>query len=286
MEMDLTQIRSFVEVAERGTVAAAAAVLGYTPPAVSQHLSKLERGLGSTLFDRAGGHLVLTDAGMMLLPMAHDLLDLAGRARAIVHQAVPQPRLVVAGLASALAVLVTPRVAALAEHASVEIVEAEDRVALRELRLGYVDLALVQEYPGDAPQRDPRLDYTTLLTDDLRLVLPPWFSPGTTIADLDRQPWLVNGTGTRCEAASRQILRMAGIEPTISADVSDNHLLLHLVAAGHGATIVPDLLLADVGAAVTVSTQDLGAARTLLAVTRTTASAAVRQVLSIIGAPA
>jgi DNA-binding transcriptional LysR family regulator len=286
MEMDLTQIRSFVEVAERGTVAAAAAVLGYTPPAVSQHLSKLERGLGSTLFDRAGGHLVLTDAGMMLLPMAHDLLDLAGRARAVVHQAVPQPRLVVAGLASALAVLVAPRVAALAEHASVEIVEAEDRVALRELRLGHVDMALIQEYPGDNPQRDNRLDYVTLLSDNLRLVLPPWFSPGTTIADLDHQPWLVNGTGTRCEAASRQILRAAGIEPTISGDVSDNHLLLGLVAAGHGATIVPELLLADAGAAVTVSTQDLGAARTLLAVIRTTASAAVRQALSVLGEPA
>jgi DNA-binding transcriptional LysR family regulator len=286
MELDLTQLRSFVEVAERGTVAAAATVLGYTPPAVSQHLSKLERGLGTTLFDRASGHLVLTDPGRMLLPMAHDVLELAGRARAVVHQAVPRPRLVVAGLASALAVLVAPRVAALAEQASVEIVEAEDRVALRELRLGHVDLALVQEYPGGTPHRDPRLDYVTVLSDKLRLVLPPSFSPSTTIADLDRQPWLVNGTGTRCEAASRRILRAAGIEPTISGDVSDNHLLLELVAAGHGATIVPELLLADVGAAVTVSTEDLGAARTLLAVTRTTASAAVRQALSMIGAPA
>ena len=286
MELDLTRIRSFVEVAERGTVAAAATALGYTPPAVSQHLSKLERDLGTTLFDRLGGHLVLTDAGRMLLPVAHDLLELAGRARSVVHHAPPRPRLVVAGLASALAVLVAPRAAALGELASVKIVEAEDRVALRELRLGHVDLALIQEYPGDAPHRDPRLDYTMVLTDDLRLVLPPWLSPDTTIADLDRQPWLVNGTGTRCEAASRQILRAAGIEPTISGDVSDNHLLLRLVAAGHGATIVPDLLLADVRADVTVSTQQLGVARTLLAVTRATATAPVRQVLSMMREPA
>lgn len=285
MEVDLTRLRSFVEVAERGTVAAAAAVLGYTPPAVSQHLSKLERDLGSPLFDRAGGHLVLTDAGRMLLPVGHDLLDLAGRARAVVHQAAPRPRLVIAGLASALAVLVAPRIAALGEHASVEIVEAEDQVALRELRLGHVDLALVQEYPGDGSHRDPRLDYFTVLRDELRLVLPPWLPPHTTVADLDGQPWLLNGTGTRCEAASRQILRAAGIEPTVSGDISDNHLLLRLVAAGHGATIVPDLLLADVGASVTVSTHDLGTARTLLAVTRTTASAAVRQVVTTIRAP-
>ena len=50
MSMDLVQLRSFVEVAEKGTVAAAARTLGYTAPAVSQHLSKLEKELETMLF--------------------------------------------------------------------------------------------------------------------------------------------------------------------------------------------------------------------------------------------
>jgi hypothetical protein len=44
-------------------VAAAAEALGYTPPAVSQHVSKLEADLGTALFDRSAGRLVLSEAG-------------------------------------------------------------------------------------------------------------------------------------------------------------------------------------------------------------------------------
>ncbi len=58
--LDFTQLRSFLEVAERGTVAAASAALGYTPPAVSQHVAKLERRLDVVLFERAGGGAVFS----------------------------------------------------------------------------------------------------------------------------------------------------------------------------------------------------------------------------------
>ncbi len=49
--MDLVQLRSLVEVAERGTVAAAATAQGYTAPAVSQHLAKLEAEMQSQASD-------------------------------------------------------------------------------------------------------------------------------------------------------------------------------------------------------------------------------------------
>jgi DNA-binding transcriptional LysR family regulator len=280
--LDLTQLRSFLEVAERGTVVAAAERLGYTPPAVSQHLSKLERSLDVLLFERLGGQLALTHAGQMLIPIAHDLFDLAARTTEVVHRPPPRPQVAVAGLASAIAALITPQLAALADRVSVEIIEAEDAAALRELRLGHVDVALVQEYPGDHANRDTRLLYTPAVADELRLVLPPTFPASTTIADLDGLPWLVNGTGSRCEAATREILRAAGIDARISGDVSDNHLLLQLVAAGHGATIVPDLLLADVGTAITIATEALGVTRTLLVVTRKLPPAAVLTVVNAI----
>src|SRR5262245_12226466 len=147
--LDLTRLRSFLEVAERGTVAAASAVLGYTPPAVSQHVAKLERSLDVLLFERVGGQLRLTAAGQALVPVAHDLVALAASAAEVVHAPPPRPRVVVAGFASAIAALVMPHLERLAGHAALEIVEAEDAAALRELRLGHVDVALVQEYPGD-----------------------------------------------------------------------------------------------------------------------------------------
>jgi DNA-binding transcriptional LysR family regulator len=269
-------------VAERGTVAAASAALGYTAPAVSQHLSKLERSLDVLLFDRVGGHLALTSAGEALLPVAHELLDPAARATEVVHTTPPRPRVTIAGLASAIATLIVPHLASLTAEASVAIIEAEDTGALRELRLGGVDIAIIQEYPGDQPRRDHRLTYTPAYTDELRLVLPPSLPTSTTIADLEGLPWLVNGTGTRCEAATREILRTVGIDAEVSGDVTDNRLLLQLVAAGHGATIVPDLILGDVGTSVTIATAPVGVTRTILLVTRRTPTAGVLSVVDAI----
>jgi DNA-binding transcriptional LysR family regulator len=274
--LDLTQLRSFLEVAERGTVAAASAALGYTPPAVSQHLAKLERSLDTLLFERVAGRLALTDAGRALVPIAREAVELTARAADVVARPPRRPPVAIAGLASGIAALIAPNLTKLHDEVTLEITEAEDAAALRELRLGHVDIAIVQEYPEDQRRRDARLDYTPVTSDELRLVLPPSLPASATLADLHGFPWLVNGTGTRCEAATREILRGAGLEATITGDVADNHLLLELVAAGHGATIVPDLVLANVGAPVTVAEQRLGVTRTLLAATRQTpAQAAV-----------
>ena len=89
--MDLVCLKSFAEVVERGTIAAAAAAQGYTAPAVSQHVTKLEQHLGARLFDRANGRLVPTRAGTALAPIALDILDskLAGEPSSTNHPSVP-----------------------------------------------------------------------------------------------------------------------------------------------------------------------------------------------------
>lgn len=154
------------------------------------------------------------------------------------------------------------------------IVEAEDAVALRELRLGHVAVAMIQEYPGDEGARDERLDHHVVATDALRLVLPPEWPATTRLRDLHNLPWLVNGSGTRCETATKRVLEDARLDASISADISDNELLLQLVSEGYGATIVPDLVLEQTGAEVTVAAEHLGVSRTLLAVTRRRPTAA------------
>ncbi len=280
--LDLVLMRSFVEVAERGTIAAAAATLGYTAPAVTQQVAKLERSLGIPLFDRAGGRLHLNSAGAGLLPVATELLDLARRATEVVSQTPKRERVVIGGIASAVAALVVPRLKALANSADIKIIEAEDADALRDLRLGHIDVALIQEYPEDHRRRHVLLSYTVALTDSLRLVLPSSWPETTTLEEARDVPWLVNGTGTRCETATRQILAARGVEPTVVGDVSDNHLLLALVAAGHGATIVPELVIAHTELDVTISSHDLSVGRSLVAVTRegrSTATAAVLELL-------
>lgn len=90
----------------------------------------------------------------------------------------------------------------------------------------------------------------------------------TTLAELAGLPWLLNGDGSHCSTAVLRILDDAGVRPTIAGSVSDNHALLGLVAAGHGACVVPALVLAGGAPGVTVTDVDLDAARTVLAVTR------------------
>lgn len=276
--LDLDRLRSFAEVAERGTVAAAAASLGYTPPAVSQHIAKLEHELDASLFDRAGGRLRLTLAGRALLPIAHELADLEARARAVVAEPPGRPRYVVAGFASAIAAILVPRLAEIETTMDLEIIESEDAEALRELALGTVDLVLVQEY-DDPPLRHQRFAYTPVVVDELRLVLPAHASPATRVADLAHVTWLLNGRDTRCSRATELLLAERGIAPHIGAVVSDNTTLLALVAAGHGVTVIPSLVVDETDADVVIADERLGVRRTIHAVTRRATRAAVQPLL-------
>src|SRR5215475_11558936 len=65
--MDLRHARTFVTVAELGTVSKAALRLRVAQPALSRQIGKLEQELGLKLFDRVGGRLLLTGEGEQLL---------------------------------------------------------------------------------------------------------------------------------------------------------------------------------------------------------------------------
>jgi DNA-binding transcriptional LysR family regulator len=272
--IDLVSLRSFAHVCEVGTVAAAADRLGYTPPAVSQHIARLERDVGVPLFDRVAGRLRPSDHGRALQAIAAQMLDLAEQCHHLDAAAPQSTAVTVAGCASAITELVVPRLAPLAA-VTVTVRGMDDERALRDLRLGRADVAIVQQYEPVAVERNPRLAYTAIATEPLRLVLPPDRSPATTLADLDQAPWLLNGDDTACTRAVLRLLAEAGITPAIAGSVDDNQALLRLVATGVGAAIVPDLVLA--GAApppgLMVATALPGAQRTILAVTRRSTTA-------------
>jgi DNA-binding transcriptional LysR family regulator len=78
--MDLiTHLRSFVAVAESGSVTAAAAEVRAPQPVVSRRIIALEKHLGSALFTRTGRRVRITETGRRLLPHAIDLVARADR---------------------------------------------------------------------------------------------------------------------------------------------------------------------------------------------------------------
>lgn len=285
MVMDLHHVRSFAEVAERGTMAAAATAQGYTGPAVSQHIAKLEASLGAQLFDRVGGRVVLTPAGTAFLPVALQMLDLDARARQIVRDNEVRPRVVIAGFASAISTVLVPRLPALRSVADIELHEAEDAEALRDLGLGTVDIVLTQEYQGAATERNDRFEYRPLATDRLTLVLPPTWPSCAALGQLRDAPWLVNGAATRCAQATVRVLASAGITPRIVGSVADNATLLDLVATGHGVAAVPSLILQDGRHHVAVAPFDLGVSRTVYAVSRSATAPSLSPLLDVLSSP-
>jgi DNA-binding transcriptional LysR family regulator len=66
MDLDPRRLLVLQAVAESGSLAGAAGLLGHTPSAVSQQLSRLEREAGTVLTDRSSGRLELTAAGRVL----------------------------------------------------------------------------------------------------------------------------------------------------------------------------------------------------------------------------
>src|SRR6186997_573496 len=75
--MDLRHVRTFVTVAELGTVSKAALHLRVAQPALSRQIGDLEQELGFKLFDRVGRGLILTGEGEQLLIDCRGLLNYA-----------------------------------------------------------------------------------------------------------------------------------------------------------------------------------------------------------------
>src|ERR671923_3078083 len=80
--LDLRRLRLLHELHRRGTVSAVAEALSYSPSTVSQQLGVLEREAGTPLFEPAGRRVRLTDAGLVLVAHAEELLAGAERAEA------------------------------------------------------------------------------------------------------------------------------------------------------------------------------------------------------------
>ena len=99
--MELRALRTFVAVADVGTMTAAAAELGVGQPAVTRQIQQLERQLKTRLFVREDARLRLSAAGLDVLPAARDVIrqvdELAAAARGVAAGRLQQVRMASVG---------------------------------------------------------------------------------------------------------------------------------------------------------------------------------------------
>jgi DNA-binding transcriptional LysR family regulator len=158
--LDVTRLRVLVAVAQHGSVTAAARALNYAQPSVSHHLARLEAETGARLTQRSGRGIQLTDAGRLLAGRAEEILgrlDAAER-ELTAHVGQRQERVRLAGFASALATIVPAALSRLvAGHPGIDLLltEAEPPEAMRMLRAGQVDVALIVRHLQDGTPVGP-----------------------------------------------------------------------------------------------------------------------------------
>jgi len=252
--LDVTRLRVLVAVSRYGSVTAAARALNYAQPSISHHIARLEAETGARLLQRAGRGVRLTDAGRLLAERAEEIigrLDAAENELAA-HVGLRQGRVRLASFPSALGTIVPAAAARLeAESPGMDLMlaEAEPPEALRMLRAGYVDVALVfRHYQEDADPEPPGADEEgargrLLLDEPVHLVTPAVTRPGgpPDLATYARYRWIAG-----CERCRGYLVRqcaLAGFTPKIAFTTDDYVAVQALVAAGLGVTTLPGLCL-------------------------------------------
>ncbi|MEW9550093.1 LysR family transcriptional regulator [Nonomuraea sp. NPDC050783] len=251
------------ELARRGTIAAVAQAVTFTPSAVSQQLSALEREAGVPLLERTGRGVTLTPAGHLLVEHAQAVLEQLDRASAALAavRGGPSGALRIGAFPTAARVLLPPALAALAAaHPGLEprVAEIDPADVSAALRAGELDVALVHEYDFVPPVTDGSVDTEPLFGEPMYLTNHP------SLAAARDQAWITNRPGTLCHAMAIRACQAAGFEPRVRHHVDDFDAVLALAAAGLGVALVPHLAATAPPAGVTLTRLPLGR-RTLAA---------------------
>ncbi|WP_432563908.1 LysR family transcriptional regulator [Kineococcus sp. SYSU DK003] len=248
-ELGRVPMRALVELARRGTIAAVAEDLGYTPGAVSQQISRLEAVVGRPLTTRFGRGLRLTDAGRVLAEQAEGVLraEEAALAAARATSTEVRGRLTIGVFGSTAAALLAPLVLRLREkHPGLRLSSREIGVddTAAAVRRGEVDVAFGVDYPHAPMPRDTDTELVPLRTERFGLaVAGDAGGPGRIdLRDAREWPWILTPEATPFGRAVRSACRLAGFEPDVVHEVTDTSAALLLAARGLGATPVTPLM--------------------------------------------
>ena len=271
MDMSLQQLRMLREVANRGTIAAAAESMGYTASAVSQRLGGLEKSTGVAVLERVGRNVRLTDAGRELVRHADRLLRGMEEAQVAMERVGGEVKgvLDLTVYESVAATLLAPLLELLSSRypdLHLRTRQFDPDAALDALAAGDIDLAFAIDYRhAPAAPRDDVVRYS-VAEDRFHVAVPaddPLEGPVVALADLADRRFIASPPALSCGRCIVTACRDAGFEPNIVHQLDDYPTSLHLVAAGQGISLVPDLGLTYVPSGVRILGLDPPLSRTI-----------------------
>lgn len=246
-DLELRTIRILRAVEEVGSITAAAHQLGYSQPAVSQHLQRAERRIGMPLITRLGRSVKLTEAGRMIADIAPEVLaavdGVLNRLDGLTQ--LRSGHVLMRGFPSASSTLVPTLlddIRAARPGISIAYAESEPDSSIAALAAGECDVALVCGYEpfGASSEIGADIETVPLFTDPLYAILPrehPLADETTVnLLDLEDDDWV---GGWHAE----EVCRAVGFAPNVSMTTSNFIAVLGLVARGFGVSILPRLPL-------------------------------------------
>jgi DNA-binding transcriptional LysR family regulator len=247
--MDLRHIRTFVAVAECGSVSKAALRLHVAQPALSRQIGSLESEFGIRLFDRVGRRLLLTSEGEQLLSDCRGLLNYA---RALGEQAQVLRR----GDVGVLRVAASPhliegifpdflhRYGERYPNIQVRLTDTVGVDSFAMLERG--EIHLMQSLVSAIAPGEQRFSSYPLAPMEMLAACHPRLRLGKAceveIDGLAPHPLLQATTDFIMRQHFDAACRMAGFTPNYTLECRAPHALLAMAEAGHGVAIIPSAL--------------------------------------------
>ena len=251
MDLDLRQVRSFMDVADLGSFSAAADKAGLTQPAISLHIRLLEKQLGVRLIERVGRRAQPTAAGRDFLIHARRIAEEVAHAIDTVapHGSGVTGRLRIGTGATACIYLLPPVLGRIRQAMpGIEIIVQTGNThdILRLLEANTIDAAVVA-----LPASGRSLDIRDIHLDELVAVFPHGAVPDATALTaetLSTRPLLLYEGGNTRRLVD-QWFSTSGRTVQPAMELGSVEAIKKLAGAGLGLAIVPRMAMEHEGAA-------------------------------------
>jgi DNA-binding transcriptional LysR family regulator len=242
--MELSQLRTFREVAEALSFTRAAQKLNMTQSAVSHQIKALERELGEPLFIRAKRGVKLSDAGQLALSYAERIIEEADALRERMRGDDYEPRgRVRAAAATQAFVHLFARLfeSFMRDHERVELsfrttVSTEQTVA--DILNGAADVGF-----ASLPVYSPALQVTELFEDELGLVVAPHHklveAGEVSVAEMRRARFILFEQGASIRRATDAFFKRVDLNPDLALESNDTYFIKLMVEHGVGVSLMP-----------------------------------------------
>jgi DNA-binding transcriptional LysR family regulator len=241
----LPHLPTFAQAAELNSFTAAAQSLGLTQAAVSQRIQTLEKALGVPLFQREGGHILLTEAGRRLYAYAQRIFALHNEARQqVTGQKVPLAGELSLAASSVPGEYLLPAILSVFQrqhpHVQVRAAITDSQTVLGQVEHGQAHLGLV-----GGKTDNPHLEFRCFACDRLVLVVPaghPWRQrKQVSLGQMCQEPLILREGGSGSRWCLEHALARAGKSAQdlrVALELGGNEAIKQAVLRGMGLAVL------------------------------------------------